>query len=100
MLAASVAGAWLGAGVVAGLPRRKIQLGMGVAVSAERAFLGALGGGCNGPLGAYADGDGAGGLWLGALVARSARAAGLDVRAVAAPSTAEGLVAAVARLYA
>jgi hypothetical protein len=32
MPAASVAGAWLGAGVVAGLPRRKIQFGMGVAL--------------------------------------------------------------------
>jgi uncharacterized membrane protein YfcA len=30
MIAASVVGAWFGAGVVAGWPRRKIQLGMGV----------------------------------------------------------------------
>jgi hydroxymethylbilane synthase len=39
-------------------------------VGAERAFLGALGGGCNVPLGAYAAPDGAG-LWLRALVARA-----------------------------
>ncbi len=30
MIAASVAGAWLGAGVVSGWPRRTIQIGMGV----------------------------------------------------------------------
>ena len=32
MIAAAVVGAWLGAGVVAGLPRRAIQIGMGVAL--------------------------------------------------------------------
>jgi uncharacterized membrane protein YfcA len=32
LIAASVAGAWLGAGVVSGLPRRKVQLGMGCAL--------------------------------------------------------------------
>jgi len=32
MIAAAVAGAWLGAPIVAGLPRRRIQLGMGVAL--------------------------------------------------------------------
>jgi uncharacterized membrane protein YfcA len=32
MIAASVAGAWLGAGVVAGWPKRKIQIGMGFAL--------------------------------------------------------------------
>ncbi len=32
MIAAAVAGAWLGAGIVAGLPRRQIQLGMGIAL--------------------------------------------------------------------
>ena len=32
LIAASVAGAWLGAGVVAGLPRRRIQIGMGLAL--------------------------------------------------------------------
>ena len=32
MIAAAVAGAWLGAGVVARLPRRSIQIGMGVAL--------------------------------------------------------------------
>src|SRR5579864_8215455 len=32
MIAAAVAGAWLGAGVVAGWPRRNIQIGMGIAL--------------------------------------------------------------------
>jgi uncharacterized membrane protein YfcA len=32
MIAAAVGGSWLGAGIVAGLPRRKIQIGMGVAL--------------------------------------------------------------------
>jgi hypothetical protein len=32
LIAAAVAGAWLGAGVVAGLPRRQVQLGMGGAL--------------------------------------------------------------------
>jgi uncharacterized membrane protein YfcA len=32
MIAASVAGAWLGAGIVAGWPRLKIQIGMGIAL--------------------------------------------------------------------
>jgi uncharacterized membrane protein YfcA len=32
LIAAAVAGAWLGAGVVAGLPRRHIQIGMGMAL--------------------------------------------------------------------
>jgi uncharacterized membrane protein YfcA len=32
MIAASVTGAWLGAGVVAGWPRRNIQIGMGIAL--------------------------------------------------------------------
>ena len=32
MIAAAVAGAWLGAGVVAALPKRKIQIGMGFAL--------------------------------------------------------------------
>lgn len=32
LIAASVAGAWLGAGIVAGLPRRRIQVGMGCAL--------------------------------------------------------------------
>ena len=32
LIAASVAGSWLGAGVVAGLPRRRIQTGMGLAL--------------------------------------------------------------------
>jgi uncharacterized membrane protein YfcA len=32
MIAASVAGSWLGAGVVSGLPRRQIQVGMGFAL--------------------------------------------------------------------
>jgi uncharacterized membrane protein YfcA len=41
MIAASVAGAWLGAGVVAGLPRRGVQIGMGCALLAA-AFLFAM----------------------------------------------------------
>jgi uncharacterized membrane protein YfcA len=39
MIAAAVAGAWLGAGVVARWPRRKIQIGMGTALLAAAAFL-------------------------------------------------------------
>jgi hydroxymethylbilane synthase len=41
------------------------------AVAAERAFLAALGGGCNVPLGAFAEPDPASGLRLRALVARA-----------------------------
>lgn len=40
------------------------------AVTAERSFLAALGGGCNVPLGAYAEADGVG-LWLRAVVANA-----------------------------
>lgn len=40
------------------------------AVTAERSFLAALGGGCNVPLGAYAETDG-GEIWLRVLVARA-----------------------------
>src|SRR5262249_37754841 len=32
MIAAAVVGAWLGAGIVAGWPRRKVQIGMGFAL--------------------------------------------------------------------
>ena len=32
MIAAACAGAWLGAGVVAGMPRRNVQIGMGIAL--------------------------------------------------------------------
>jgi uncharacterized membrane protein YfcA len=32
LIGSAVAGSWLGAGIVAGLPRRKIQIGMGVAL--------------------------------------------------------------------
>ena len=32
LIAAAVAGAWLGAGIVVGLPRRKVQIGMGSAL--------------------------------------------------------------------
>jgi len=32
MILAAVGGSWLGAGIVAGLPRRKIQIGMGIAL--------------------------------------------------------------------
>ncbi|HEX4441397.1 MAG TPA: sulfite exporter TauE/SafE family protein [Thermoanaerobaculia bacterium] len=39
MIAASVAGAWLGAGVVAGWPRRTVQVGMGLALLAAAAFF-------------------------------------------------------------
>lgn len=38
MIAASVVGAWIGAGVVSRWPRRKIQIGMGLALSATAAF--------------------------------------------------------------
>jgi uncharacterized membrane protein YfcA len=39
MIAASVVGAWFGAGVVARLPRRAIQLGMGFALAAAAALF-------------------------------------------------------------
>ncbi|MGH7187497.1 MAG: permease, partial [Pseudomonadota bacterium] len=39
MIAASVLGAWLGAGIVAGLPRRQIQIGMGCALLAAATFF-------------------------------------------------------------
>lgn len=39
MIAASIVGAWLGAGVVARWPRRKIQVGMGVALLVTAALL-------------------------------------------------------------
>ncbi len=39
MIAASVVGAWLGAGVVAGWPRRKVQIGMGIALLAAAAIF-------------------------------------------------------------
>jgi len=39
MVAAAVAGAWLGAGVVARLPRRAIQLGMGIALLVAAALF-------------------------------------------------------------
>ena len=39
MIAAAVAGAWLGAGIVAGMPRRRIQIGMGVALLLAAAFF-------------------------------------------------------------
>ncbi len=39
MISASVLGAWLGAGVVAGLPRRRIQIGMGCALLAAATFF-------------------------------------------------------------
>jgi uncharacterized membrane protein YfcA len=38
MIGASVVGAWLGAGVVSRWPRRKIQIGMGIALLATAAF--------------------------------------------------------------
>ncbi|HUA82753.1 MAG TPA: sulfite exporter TauE/SafE family protein [Bryobacteraceae bacterium] len=39
MIGASVVGAWFGAGVVARLPRRKVQIGMGVALLVMAAFF-------------------------------------------------------------
>ena len=39
MIAAASAGAWLGAGVVSGLPRRKIQIGMGSALLAAAVIM-------------------------------------------------------------
>lgn len=39
MIAAAVAGAWLGAGVVASWPKRKIQIGMGVALLVAAALF-------------------------------------------------------------
>lgn len=39
MLTAAALGAWLGAGVVAALPRRKIQVGMGIALLAMAGFF-------------------------------------------------------------
>ena len=39
MIAASVAGAWLGAGVVASWPRRTVQIGMGLALLAAASFF-------------------------------------------------------------
>ena len=42
MIAAAVVGAWLGAGVVAGLPRRRIQLGMGIALLAAALLIAAF----------------------------------------------------------
>lgn len=39
MIAASVVGAWLGAGIVAAWPRRKIQIGMGIALMAAASIF-------------------------------------------------------------
>ncbi|MGE0814419.1 MAG: permease [Vicinamibacterales bacterium] len=39
MLAAAAAGAWLGAGIVAGLPRRSVQVGMGTALVAAAGIM-------------------------------------------------------------
>ena len=39
MIAAAVAGAWLGAGIVSGWPRRRVQMGMGVALLVAAALL-------------------------------------------------------------
>jgi uncharacterized membrane protein YfcA len=39
MIAAAVAGAWLGAGVVARWPKQKVQLGMGIALLAAAAMM-------------------------------------------------------------
>jgi uncharacterized membrane protein YfcA len=39
MIAAAVLGAWLGAGIVAGWPKRKVQIGMGTALLAAATFM-------------------------------------------------------------
>ena len=39
MIAAAVLGAWIGAGIVAGLPRRAVQIGMGFALLAAACFF-------------------------------------------------------------
>lgn len=39
MIGAAVAGAWLGSGVVAGLPKRQIQIGMGIALLVAAALF-------------------------------------------------------------
>jgi uncharacterized membrane protein YfcA len=39
MIAASVVGSWLGAGIVAGWPKRRVQLGMAIALLAAAGFL-------------------------------------------------------------
>ena len=39
MIAAAVLGAWLGAGIVCGWPKRKVQIGMGVALLAAATFM-------------------------------------------------------------
>jgi len=39
LIAASVAGAWLGAGIVASWPRRRVQIGMGVALLVAAGFF-------------------------------------------------------------
>jgi uncharacterized membrane protein YfcA len=39
LIAASVAGAWLGAGAVASWPRRRVQIGMGIALLAAASFF-------------------------------------------------------------
>src|ERR1700729_4327242 len=39
LMAASVAGAWFGAGIVASWPRRRVQIGMGVALLAAAGFF-------------------------------------------------------------
>jgi uncharacterized membrane protein YfcA len=39
MIASAVAGAWLGAGIVARLPKQKVQLGMGLALLVTAAFM-------------------------------------------------------------
>src|SRR5215471_16203074 len=39
MIAAAVAGAWLGAGIVAGWPKRHVQIGMGFALLAAATFF-------------------------------------------------------------
>jgi uncharacterized membrane protein YfcA len=63
MIAAALAGGWLGAGVVSRLPRRPIQLGMGVALLTAALFMtvGQLG---RMPVGGTALSLGGGALWI------------------------------------
>jgi uncharacterized membrane protein YfcA len=63
MVAASVVGGWLGAGIVSRLPRRPIQIGMGVALFAAALFM------AMSQLGWFPSGGMAVGLPLPALVA-------------------------------
>ena len=64
MIAAAVAGAWLGAGVVSGWPRRRIQLGMGILLLVAAAVMVARATGLT-PGGGEALGLSGARLWIG-----------------------------------